>query len=64
VLDVDVATTAVWAEVADDEPPEFVAVTITRSVAPASVVWSTYELLVAALMFAQLAPNESQSSHW
>ena len=30
------ATTLVWGDVADDEPPEFVAVTTARSVLPAS----------------------------
>ncbi len=58
------ATRLVCAEVAEDEPPEFVAVTTARSVLPASPDCRTYELLVAPLMFAQLAPDESQSSHW
>ena len=41
----------------------FVAVTTTRSVAPASADCSAYELAVAPLMLAQFAPAESQRRH-
>ena len=57
-------TRLVCAEVAEDEPPEFVAVTTARSALPASPDCRAYELLVAPLIFTQLAPDESQSSHW
>lgn len=49
---------------ADDDPLEFVAVTVTRNVDPASPDWSAYEPLVAPLIIEQLAPLESQCFHW
>jgi hypothetical protein len=62
--EVPVATTPVWADVADVEPATFVAVTTTRIVAPASADCSAYELAVAPLMLTQFAPAESQRRHW
>ena len=57
-------TTPVWAESADAEPATFEAVTRTRTVWPWSAVTSVYELAVAVLMLAQLAPAVSQRRHW
>src|SRR5438034_10378841 len=57
-------TTAVWADVADVEPAEFVAVTTTRIVEPTSAETSAYVVAVAPPMSAQLAPPESQRRHW
>ena len=54
------ATTAVGTDVESVEPSVFVAVTVTRSVAPASMCLSTYVLAVAPLIFAQLPPSWSQ----
>lgn len=59
----DAATGAVGAEVAVCEPFLFEAVTETRKRAPRSAATSTYVLLVALEIGAQLAPNESQRSH-
>ena len=56
-------TTAVGTDVALVEPVLSVAVTFTRSVAPASAVVRTYVLVVAPLMAAQLAPVAVQRCH-
>ena len=50
------ATTPLAAEVADAEPPAFVAVTTERSVWPTSAATSVYVLDVAPAMSAQFAP--------
>ena len=53
-------TTAVCADVTAFEPLVFVAVTLTRSVLPASAVTSVYVLWVAVVMSAHAAPVASQ----
>jgi hypothetical protein len=60
----DVATTAVWEEVATAEPPLFEAVTAIRIVKPTSLLERVYEELVAALTSLQEAPVVSQRRHW
>src|SRR5579884_1360279 len=57
-------TTAVGAESADPEPPALVAVSCTLSVLPTSPAVGTYVPPVAPVIFAQLLPEESHSSHW
>ena len=56
-------TTAVGTDVVDVEPALFVAVTLTRSVAPASTCCSLYVVAVAPLIAAQLLPFWSQRLH-
>ena len=56
-------TAAVCAEVADVEPLEFVAVTVTRIVLPRSADCTTYVLEVEPVMAAQLLPWASQRCH-
>jgi hypothetical protein len=56
-------TTAVAADVAAPDPFLLVAVTITRSVAPASPVERVYVCVRAPVIARQLAPLESQRSH-
>ena len=58
------ATTAVAADVADAAPLEFDAVTVRRSVAPASGATSEYEAATAPLIDVQLAAEASQRFHW
>jgi hypothetical protein len=57
------ATTPVGADVAEDAPREFRAVTRTRIVVPWSADVRTYVFAVAPPMSAQLAPVESQRLH-
>jgi hypothetical protein len=57
------ATMFVGAAVADALPPLLDAVTTTSTVWPPSPAPSVYLPLVAAEMFAQLAPEASQSCH-
>jgi hypothetical protein len=57
-------TAAVCAEVADVEPLEFVAVTLTRIVFARSPDWTTYVCEVALEIAAQLLPWASQLCHW
>src|SRR5919202_7117872 len=57
-------TTAVWAEPALLEPTELVAVTVTRSVEPTSMLATGYVCCVAEAMLLQLAPALSQRRHW
>ena len=56
-------TTAVAADVADAEPAELVAVTVTRSVSPTSPEPSAYEAAVAPETDPQLPPDVSQRAH-
>jgi hypothetical protein len=58
------ATISVCAEVADFEPDEFVAVTNTRIVPPASAVVKRYVAEFAPAIDAQPAPAASQRRHW
>ena len=58
-----VATIAVMPEVADLEPPAFVAVTTTRTVRPTSPSPSRYVFPVAPVMFAHALPAVSQSCY-
>jgi hypothetical protein len=60
----DILTGEVAAELADDEPPAFVAVTAERIVLPTSLLVSVYELPVAPEIPTQLPPDELQSCHW
>jgi hypothetical protein len=55
--------TAVAADVAAADPLRFVAVTMTRAVAPASAVERLYVCVRAPVIARQLAPLESQRSH-
>ncbi len=57
------ATTAVVAEFAGALPDELCAVTVTRSLCPASAMTSVYVCEVAPEMFAQFAPALSQRCH-
>jgi hypothetical protein len=57
-------TSAVGFEVADVEPPVFVAVTTTRIVKPMSPAVSRYVGLVAEAMFVQPLPLTLQRLHW
>src|SRR5665213_1366644 len=57
-------TVAVLAEVAAVPPAAFDAVTVARSVCPASAAAGTYLLAVAPAIEEQLAPVASQRSHW
>ena len=59
---VALVTAAVCAELAEFDPPAFVAVTTERIVSPTSPLASVYVLAEALLMAAQLAPELSQSS--
>jgi hypothetical protein len=59
---VGAVTVAVAAEVAEPEPPAFVAVRTTSIVSPTSDAWSKYAELVAPLMFEQLV-DEVQFRH-
>jgi hypothetical protein len=56
-------TTLVAADVAVAVPPELAAVTTTRIVWLTSLLDTGYEALVAPLIAAQPAPDESQSCH-
>jgi hypothetical protein len=55
--------TAVWAEVVELKPTEFVAVTVTRMVRPASALVSWYLLAVAPAIDTQAPPEVSQRRH-
>jgi len=57
-------TTAVGADAAVAEPTAFCAVTLTRSVEPASAPVTTYVGFVAPGIATQGAPAESHRSHW
>ncbi len=57
-------TAAVAADVALVGPPEFVAVTTTRSVWPTSAEVSLYVDDPAPVMLAHASPDVLQSSHW
>ena len=57
-------TTAVGTDVADVAPAEFFAVTLTRSVLPASTDFSAYVWPLAPLMPEQLPPILLQRRHW
>jgi hypothetical protein len=56
-------TTAVGADAATAEPPEFEAVTRTRSVKPTSPTVAVYVLPVAPASAAHVAPAGSQRLH-
>jgi hypothetical protein len=56
--------TSVGADVADDLPSAFVAVTTTRSVWPTSPDAAVYVLLVPAVMSPQPVPSDAQRCHW
>lgn len=58
------ATTDVAADVAEDWPELFAAVTSTRSVRPTSAEPSVYCDAVAPAIDAQLPPDVSQRRHW
>jgi hypothetical protein len=57
-------TADVWLEVAADDPAALVAVTLTRSVEPASPEAGAYEVLTAPERAEQLLPEPSHRSHW
>jgi hypothetical protein len=54
---------AVCAELAEVEPPAFVAVTTERTVSPTSAACNVYVVDVAPLMFEQLE-EDVQRCHW
>ena len=57
-------TTLVWGDVATVADTEFVAVTCTRIVLPASRRSSVYVEAVAFAMLTQFAPDVSHRRHW
>jgi len=57
-------TTAVGTDVALRVPSEFLALTTTRSVFPASTAFSVYVLSLAPPMLLQLPPSLSHLRHW
>jgi hypothetical protein len=61
--EVGTGTAAVGGEVAAADPLRLLAVTMTRSVAPASAVETLYVCTDAPATARQLAPLESQRSH-
>jgi hypothetical protein len=61
--EVGAVTTAVGGDVATADPLRLLAVTMTRTVAPASAVEPVYVCAEAPVIARQLAPLESQRSH-
>ena len=57
-------TTAVGTDVDERVPSEFLALTMTRSVLPASTAFSVYVLSLAPPMLLQLPPSLSHLRHW
>ena len=57
------ATTAVCADTAEPDPPEFEPVTAARNVEPTSAATAVYDCEDAPAISTQLAPPESQRRH-
>jgi hypothetical protein len=51
-------------EVAELDPTGLVATTMTRTVEPASALFSEYEALVAPEIWLHESPDELQRAHW